>query len=43
MKNNEDIINQLIHYQNMKSIPISQSCSNFKIQNNEFNNNTRNK
>ena len=47
MKNNEDIINQLIQYQSMKSIPISQSCSNFKIQKNEFNNNkinnTRNK
>ena len=45
MKNNEDIINQLIQYQSMKSLPISQSCSNFKIQNHEFNNknNTRNK
>ena len=49
MKNNEEIINQLIQYQSMKSIPISQSCSNFKIQKNEFNNggiknnNTRNK
>ena len=44
MKNNEEIINQLIQYQSMKSIPISQSCSDFKIQNNDFNqNNTRNK
>ena len=46
MKNNEDIINQLIQYQNMKSLPMSQSCSNFKVQNNEFNKNktyTRNK
>ena len=44
MKNNEEIINQLIQYQSMKSIPISQSCSDFKIQNNDFNQkNTRNK
>ena len=45
MKNNEEIINQLIQYQSMKSIPISQSCSDFKVQNNDFNqkNNTRNK
>ena len=46
MKNNEEIINQLIQYQSMKSIPVSQSCSNLKIQNNEFNNkniNTLNK
>ena len=46
MKNNEDIINQLIQYQSMKSLPVSQSCSNFKVQNNEFNKNkanTRNK
>ena len=27
MKNNEEIINQLIQYQSMKSIPIRQSCS----------------
>ena len=38
MKNNEQIINQLIQYQSMKSIPVSQSCSNLKIQSNEFNN-----
>ena len=31
MKNNEEIINQLIQYQSMKSIPISQSCSDFKV------------
>ena len=44
MKNNEEIINQLIQYQSMKSIPISQSCSDFKVQNNDFNQkNTRNK
>ena len=46
MKNNEEIISQLIQYQSMKSLPISQSCANLKIQNNEFNNknnNTRNK
>ena len=36
MKNNEQIINQLIQYQSMKSIPVSQSCSNLKIQSNEF-------
>ena len=45
MKNNEEIINQLIQYQSMKSLPISQSCSNLKVKNKEFNNknNTRNK
>ena len=34
MKNNEEIMNQLIQYQSMKSIPTSQSCSNinFNIQ-----------
>ena len=42
MKNNEEIINQLIQYQSMKSIPISQSCSNLKVKNNEFKN-ARNK
>ena len=37
-KNNEDIINQLIQYQSMKSIPIiSHSCTNFNnIENKKF-------
>ena len=39
-KNNEDIINQLIQYQSMKSIPIiSHSCTNFNnIENKKFSN-----
>ena len=31
MKNNEEIMNQLIQYQSMKSIPTSQSCSNINF------------
>ena len=33
IKNNEEIINQLIQYQSMKSLPISQSCTNFNFNN----------
>ena len=33
IKNNEEIMNQLIQYQSMKSLPISQSCSNFNFKN----------
>ena len=48
IKNNEEIMTQLIQYQSMKSIPTSQSCSNFNINTNNINNilknkNTRNK
>ena len=42
IKNNEEIMNQLIQYQSMKSIPISQSYSNINF-NNIKNKNTRNK
>ena len=46
-KNNEEIMNQLIQYQSMKSLPISQSCSNFHFNSHNFkrnkNKNTRNK
>ena len=35
-KNNEEIINKLIQYQSMKKLPISQSCSNFNIQEKNF-------
>ena len=31
-KNNEEVINKLIQYQSMKKLPISQSCSNFNMQ-----------
>ena len=45
LKNNEEIINQLIQYQSMKSLPTSQSCSNFNSKNflKNKNRNTRNK
>ena len=43
IKNNEEIINQLIQYQNMKSISTSKSCSNFNSYNVLKNKNTRNK
>ena len=33
IKNNEEIMNQLIQYQSMKSLPISQSCTNFNFNN----------
>ena len=33
IKNNEEIMNQLIQYQSMKYLPISQSCSNFNFKN----------
>ena len=42
IKNNEEIMNQLIQYQSMKSIPISQSYSNINLHNLK-NKNTRNK
>ena len=42
IKNNEEIMNQLIQYQSMKPIPISQSYSNINF-NNIKNKNTRNK
>ena len=42
IKNNEEIMNQLIQYQSMKSIPISQSYSNINL-NNLKNKNKRNK
>ena len=43
IKNNEEIINQLIQYQSMKSISTSKSCSNFNSYNVLKNKNTRNK
>ena len=42
IKNNGEIMNQLIQYQSMKSIPISQSYSNINLHNLK-NKNTRNK
>jgi len=46
MKNNQEIINQLIQYQSMKSLPVSQSCSNFHLNSYNYlknkNRNTRN-
>ena len=46
MKNNQEIINQLIQYQSMKSLPVSQSCSNFNLNSYNYlknkNRNTRN-
>ena len=42
IKNNEEIMNQLIQYQSMKSIPISQSYSNINLHNLK-NKNSRNK
>ena len=42
IKNNEEIMNQLIQYQSMKSIPISQSYSNINLHNLK-NKNKRNK
>jgi len=46
MKNNQEIINQLIQYQSMKSLPVSQSCSNFNLNYYNYlknkNRNTRN-
>ena len=46
IKNNEEIINQLIQYQSMKSLPVSQSCSNFNLNSYNYlknkNRNTRN-
>jgi len=43
LKNNEEIINQLIQYQSMKSLPTSQSCSNFNSKNFLKNKNRKNR